>query len=256
MGAIRCQSRGGSDLEVVEGEVEPVERKQLGWLRRTLKRLAGQDLEADLEVRLLNVQKLSAKLEESLAQKERDLTNTTFELEAAKDREAIEKELREALEEEVRSISRAANLNEARLRKDLEEEEKKAKALKSAYEELSDSFEGGQTESENELQRLRKEVAEAKRFVESAARAAEAREREFHQEKESLEKQLKQERTRADDAEREGGRVAREVKQVKKKNLRLQGELDTSQETLSTLIKKLEGWKVKNSTLLRPSANQ
>lgn len=245
---VTAEAKGTQEAE----EVAQVERRRLGWLRRTLKRLAGSNLEADLEARLLKAQVLSATLEASLLEKDKALSEVSGELEAAKDRGSREQELREALEAEVRAISRAAELNEARLRGDLAEEEKKAKALKSAYEELSDALEGSQTEIESELHRLREQLADANRRAEAAVEENNARERESQQEKEALRKELEKERARSDKLEQDHARAARDAVQVKKEKKRLQSELDLSQDTLSTLIQRLEDWKIRNSTFLRP----
>jgi len=257
--ALRAVGRGALDGNNAEGqaaaeaaaeegeaaEVVHVERQRLGWLRRTLKRLAGSNLEANLEERLMKAQELSGKLETSLAAKEEALNDVSGELEVAKDRGSKEQELREALEDEVKAISKAAELSEARLRRDLAEEEKKAKALQSAYEELNDAFEGGQTETETELQRLREQLAEANQRAEAAEREKDERERE-----------LLEERARSSELEQDRAEAVRVATRAKKEKMRLRSELDVSQETLSTLIMRLESWKSKNSSLLRPSGEQ
>jgi len=256
LGTARRQHLGDDEITVEADGTQAaekathIEQKRLGWLRRTLKRLAGSNLEADLEARLLKAQALSATLEASLLNKDKALSEVSGKLEAAQDRGSKEKELREALEAEVRAISKAAELNEARLRRDLAEEEKKAKALKSAYEELSDALEGSQTEVESELHRLREQLADANRRAEAAAIEMEA----SHQEKEALRRELEQERTRSETLEADRARSAQDVARTKIENLRLQSELDTSQETLGAIIKRLEDWKIRNSALLRPPA--
>jgi len=268
--ALRAVGRGALDGNNAEGqaaaeaaaeegeaaEVVHVERQRLGWLRRTLKRLAGSNLEANLEERLMKAQELSGKLETSLAAKEEALNDVSGELEVAKDRGSKEQELREALEDEVKAISKAAELSEARLRRDLAEEEKKAKALQSAYEELNDAFEGGQTETETELQRLREQLAEANQRAEAAEREKDERERELLEEKDVLEGELEQERARSSELEQDRAEAVRVATRAKKEKMRLRSELDVSQETLSTLIMRLESWKSKNSSLLRPSGEQ
>lgn len=233
-------------------EVVGVKRQQFGWLRRTLRRLAGLNLEADLEARLLKAQDISAALEASLGIKDKALSEVSQELEVAKDHGSKEQELREALEAEVKAISRAAGLNEARLRNNLVEQEKKALALKSAYDDISDALEGSQTEVESELQRLRDQLVNATRRADAAIEEKNAFEGASRKEMDELRRELEEERARSDGLEQDRARAVRDVMQAEKENERLRSELDFSQETLTTMIKRLENWKIRSSTSQRP----